>query len=398
MAIKPETFYWMRYTSERGTRISHGTLSHTFKKGDLFGVKEYTKAQDRLIAPAFGAKTIPVDVKVSDKLMNSSKEYKGKIPALGIEKAEPKTPSAPKTPVKETRKLVVNVGTNRTDKKIIIPANGDVGKLVAPKHERQTERKVIKINMDKVVEEAPDYTDLDDIRGDSLWDHFRNESSSIKNAAELVANRKDFDLDNIRGKNYPRVYVVYSYQTPILAYFVDGGFRGHWLGNADRYSVTTTKHMKYASEQVTINKLIPAIQLMEELTAHGVMGTSESSDADDFLTYMYQEQDRNDDLPFMMTHNKGSSDPMRRGFIMWGTYNKPEHITYHHGLHDSFVFDLPHDLSDDTVQEALIAFEDFVKQVAAKHHLPFFISPKKIAGVYLQKNIPQKEFTVHILK
>lgn len=63
---------------------------------------------------------------------------------------------------------------------------------------------------------------------------------SNRQAREYVINTIPFQGNNLRGEEkFAGIYVVYSYQMPILICILASG---QWYENATKYSVTTSKH------------------------------------------------------------------------------------------------------------------------------------------------------------
>lgn len=77
-------YSWHKYTSERGVKLvgSRGR-SVSIRKGDLFGVKEFTTKEDKYLILKAPDVIFKLSVAKSDKLMEEkAKEYKGKTPTL----------------------------------------------------------------------------------------------------------------------------------------------------------------------------------------------------------------------------------------------------------------------------------------------------------------------------
>ena len=83
--IDPKRYYWMRYASERGTRLRNAVETITLSKGDLFGVREVArKDQDEVLVQKTGT-LFRLPIPDSEKVMDKSKEYKGKTPTLSVQ-------------------------------------------------------------------------------------------------------------------------------------------------------------------------------------------------------------------------------------------------------------------------------------------------------------------------
>ena len=82
-SLDPKRYYWMRYASDRGTRLRNSVETIALKKGDLFGVREIArKDQDEVLVQKTGT-LFRLPVPDSERLMDKSKEYKGSTPTLG---------------------------------------------------------------------------------------------------------------------------------------------------------------------------------------------------------------------------------------------------------------------------------------------------------------------------
>lgn len=67
-----------------------------------------------------------------------------------------------------------------------------------------------------------------------------SQKTSNKKARDLVTNRIEFTGSNTFGTLFPNgVYAVFSYGFHFPLFVFDGKV---WIENADRYSVTTSKH------------------------------------------------------------------------------------------------------------------------------------------------------------
>ena len=64
---------------------------------------------------------------------------------------------------------------------------------------------------------------------------------SNMNARKYVVDRKPFKASNLYAECVNGVYAVYSYGKHFPLFVYKGGT---WYQNADKYSVTTTKHMR----------------------------------------------------------------------------------------------------------------------------------------------------------
>lgn len=67
--------------------------------------------------------------------------------------------------------------------------------------------------------------------------------TTLKQAVELVINKKEFSAGNVFALNYPTTgyYIVFSYSMhwPLFIYDYK---KQQWYGNSDKYSVTTSRH------------------------------------------------------------------------------------------------------------------------------------------------------------
>ena len=67
--------------------------------------------------------------------------------------------------------------------------------------------------------------------------------ATLKEAAELVKDKKEFKAGNVFAVDYQTAgyYVVFSYglHWPLFIYDYR---QGQWYGNSDKYSVTTSRH------------------------------------------------------------------------------------------------------------------------------------------------------------
>lgn len=92
--IDPKRYYWMRYASDRGTRLRNSVETVTISKGDLFGVREIArKDQDEVLVLKTGT-LFRLPVPDSERMMDKSKEFKGKTPTLSAP-VKPKASASP---------------------------------------------------------------------------------------------------------------------------------------------------------------------------------------------------------------------------------------------------------------------------------------------------------------
>lgn len=92
--IDPKRYYWMRYASDRGTRLRNSVETITVTKGDLFGVREVARSDKDEVLVAKSGTLFRIPISDSERLMDKSKEYKGKTPTLSAP-AKPKSSASP---------------------------------------------------------------------------------------------------------------------------------------------------------------------------------------------------------------------------------------------------------------------------------------------------------------
>ena len=66
-------------------------------------------------------------------------------------------------------------------------------------------------------------------------------NTTLKQAVNLIARRKDFKGNSLYAKTISNFYIVYSYgqHFPIAVYNLDSSM---WYINTDKYSITTSRH------------------------------------------------------------------------------------------------------------------------------------------------------------
>ena len=67
--------------------------------------------------------------------------------------------------------------------------------------------------------------------------------TTLKQAVDLVADKKEFRAGNVFALDYPTTgyYIVFSYGMHWPLFIYDHNKR-QWYSNSDKYSVTTSKH------------------------------------------------------------------------------------------------------------------------------------------------------------
>jgi hypothetical protein len=123
--FKVKDYTWHKYTGDKGVKlVDERGRSVKLSKGDLYGVKEATRTQDRYLVLKMPNVIFKVDIPRSDKIMDRSKEYKGKIKQsdlgdpvkatkptkIKVDLTKPKKPAKPSKPVQpdvESKKLAV---------------------------------------------------------------------------------------------------------------------------------------------------------------------------------------------------------------------------------------------------------------------------------------------------
>ena len=87
--------------------------------------------------------------------------------------------------------------------------------------------------------------------------------ATLKQAAELMKEKKEFKSGNVFAFDYPTTgyYIVFSYgiHWPLFVYDHN---KGLWYGNKDEYSITTSKHFN----KLNPGNIVPlGIEEMESL-------------------------------------------------------------------------------------------------------------------------------------
>lgn len=95
MAASKE-YTWFKYNADRGVKLTNSKGSVTIRKGDIFGVLEVTKTHDKIIVLKEPKMVFKVEIKKSDKIMDNSKSYRGKVKL-------PEKTSKPKQKVKPVK-------------------------------------------------------------------------------------------------------------------------------------------------------------------------------------------------------------------------------------------------------------------------------------------------------
>ena len=96
-------FYWMRYSSDRAAIVTVDDQKVKISKNDLFGVRELRGKPEDEILLVTGVR-FRLEISKSERLMDKSKEYRGKTPVI----AKPARTTKPVTkPVKPTTKPTV---------------------------------------------------------------------------------------------------------------------------------------------------------------------------------------------------------------------------------------------------------------------------------------------------
>lgn len=91
-----DKYYWMRYSADTKARIKTNDTTVTIEKNQLFGVRELRgKPFDEFLL--VDGTVFRLDISKSEKIMDRSKEYRGKVPTVVAKKATPVV--APKAPV-----------------------------------------------------------------------------------------------------------------------------------------------------------------------------------------------------------------------------------------------------------------------------------------------------------
>lgn len=94
LSADPAKFYWMRYSSDRATIVTVKDQKVKIVKNDLFGVRELRGKQEDEILLTTGV-IFRLEISKSERLMDKSKEFRGKTPV--ITKPAAKAKPAPKT-------------------------------------------------------------------------------------------------------------------------------------------------------------------------------------------------------------------------------------------------------------------------------------------------------------
>ena len=89
------TFTWFRFRGLRKTKIVSGAKTFEIQPKGIYGVKEYTRQNDRVILMDDISKVYIVEIAVSEKVMARSSPYKGKV----VGKVPAKTPKIQLSPV-----------------------------------------------------------------------------------------------------------------------------------------------------------------------------------------------------------------------------------------------------------------------------------------------------------
>lgn len=115
MAANASKYYWMRYASDRATIVKTEAGSVRIERGELFGVRELKgKDMDEVVIAKTGV-VFRLVIDKSEKLMDRSKEFKGKTPTIAQAQKTPKTPKTqPVEKVIKDRRVVVAPSVQQT--------------------------------------------------------------------------------------------------------------------------------------------------------------------------------------------------------------------------------------------------------------------------------------------
>lgn len=126
-------YVWHKYTDNRGVKLTDARgRSVSIRTGDLFGVKEATTKQDRILVLKEPTLVFKVDIPRSERIMESSKEYKGKI-------------KLPTEEAKKTKPTKVKIDLSQEEK----PLKGKPSKPVQPNVEMKKIEKKVKQRLAK---------------------------------------------------------------------------------------------------------------------------------------------------------------------------------------------------------------------------------------------------------
>ena len=92
---------------------------------------------------------------------------------------------------------------------------------------------------------------------------------SNKNAREYVNNKEHFTGNNIFAEWKGNTYTIYSYGTHFPMYVYDQG-SNMWIGNAERYSQSTSRHQSQARPN-HVDKWVDT-ESLKKIVVDGIVG------------------------------------------------------------------------------------------------------------------------------
>lgn len=97
--------------------------------------------------------------------------------------------------------------------------------------------------------------------------------TSNRECSTYVNKCEPFNANNIFAENVfdgNHLYVVYSYGVHFPMYIYDYGLKV-WVGNSDRYSVTTSKHMSQARPRFEIEQWLTTDDMRSLIANNGIV-------------------------------------------------------------------------------------------------------------------------------
>ena len=93
----------------------------------------------------------------------------------------------------------------------------------------------------------------------------------LREVRDHVANRKEFKGNNIFGRQFDKLYAVFSYRYdwPLLIHAA-----GLWFENQDKFSRTTSKHHAYAKPYYIETRKLPVDAMNDLLNPNTQSGSA----------------------------------------------------------------------------------------------------------------------------